>query len=250
MAGDGPVDLRAQLRRHLESLQAAGVLFVPGTLRAPLNVAPVPRVAAPVLQPEVPVDPRDSRRQELQLLAEEVAKCDKCRELFSTRTQTVFGTGPIDAALAFVGAAPGSDEEAQGEPFAGKAGELLSRIIGACHLTRDAVYLFNLIKCRPPKNRIPTDAECANCREFFDKQFDLVKPKHLVALGEFASRVLIGNRKGKLRGAVHDYRGVPLICTHHPLDILKDASGAKRTETGYDLKLLLEVMGREVPAPK
>jgi DNA polymerase len=251
MAADGSIDFRSQVRRHLESLQAAGLLFVPGALRTPLRI--VPHVeAAPVVQAEVAVDPFEARRHELTLLSAEVARCDKCTELFSTRTQTVFGTGPIDPEVAFVGEAPGPDEDAQGEPFVGKGGQLLSRIIAACGFTREYTYLFNAIKCRPPKNRTPTNAECANCREFFRRQFELVKPKYLVALGQFVSRLLTGQNAtlATLRGTVHEYRGVPLICTHHPDEIEKDTTGAKKRETWDDMKLLLRAMGRDVPTGK
>lgn len=248
MAADGSVDLRSQIRRHLESLQAAGLLFVPGALHAPLRVAPRAE-AAPVAQPEPLADPFETRRRELTLLAEEVAKCAKCSELYSTRMQTVFGTGPIDPEVAFVGQAPGPEEDAQGEPFVGKGGQLLSRIIAACGFTREHIYLFNAIKCRPPKNRLPTSTECVNCRDFFRRQFELVKPQYLVALGEFVSRALTAQNTtlAALRGTVHEYRGVPLICTHHPDEIEKDASGAKKRDTWDDMKLLLRTMGRDVP---
>jgi uracil-DNA glycosylase len=262
MAADGFVDIRSQIRRHLESLQAAGLLFVPNAIRAPLLVA-APRAAVePVAQLEPPIDPLETRRSELTLLAEEVAKCAKCSELFSTRMQTVFGTGPIDAEVAFVGQAPGSEEDAQGEPFAGKGGEVLSRIIAACGFTRERVYLFNAIKCRPPKNRLPTNAECANCRDFFRRQFELVKPKYLVSLGLFVSRLLTGQNAtlATLRGTVHEYRGVPLICTHHPDELVIDearqsaleaaAAGKRKRETWDDMQLLLRTMGRDVPTGK
>jgi DNA polymerase len=251
---EGSVDLIQQLRVHLESLRAAGVLFVPRAPDVPLRI--VPRApAAPIsaeAAPEVPADPFEVRRRDLEVLRDEVAACDKCSELFSTRLQTVFGTGPLDAEVAFVGAAPGSAEDAQGEPFAGKGGEVLGRMIGACGFTRGAVYLFNAIKCRPPKNRTPTSAECVNCRDFFRRQFELVKPQHVVALGEFVSRALTGKNVTlvELRGKVHEYRGVPLICTHHPDDIEKDATGRLKRETGFDLKLLLSALGREVPNNK
>src|SRR5439155_17990254 len=132
------------------------------------------------------------RRRELEVLRTEVAACDKCSELFSTRLQTVFGTGPLDAEVTFVGEAPGSEEDAQGEPFVGKGGQLLGRIIAACGFRREHIYLFNAIKCRPPKRRTPTNAECANCRDFFRRQFEAVRPKHLVALGPFAARLFTG----------------------------------------------------------
>lgn len=243
------VDLVQQLRAHLESLQAAGVLFVP---RAE-GLAPLRGAATQVVAPvEVAEDPFEVRRRELEVLRAEVVACDKCSELFSTRLQTVFGAGPLDAEVAFVGEAPGPDEDAQGQPFVGKGGQLLGRIIGACGFTHDRVYLFNAIKCRPPKNRTPTNAECANCRDFFRRQFDLVKPRHIVALGQFVSRLLSGQNAtlAQLRGKVHEYRGVPLICTHHPDDIEKDTTGRLKRETWDDVKLLLSAMGREVPGNK
>jgi DNA polymerase len=248
MSAGGPVDLGSQVRRHLESLQAAGVLFVPGAVGVPLRVAARAEPVAAAL-PEPPADPLDVRRRELATLAAEVEKCDRCAELFSTRTSPVFGIGPLGAEVAFVGVAPGSDEDAQGEPFVGKGGQLLGRMIAACGFTRASVYLCTVIKCRPPRNRTPTGAECANCRDFFRRQFELVGPKHVVALGEFVSRLLTAQKAplAALRGKVHEYRGVPLVCTHHPDEIEKDGSGEKRREAGFDLKLLLEVMGREVP---
>jgi uracil-DNA glycosylase len=259
MAGEGPIDLVQQVREHLASLQAAGVLLVPRG--APIAIPQLRLVPAPsesahprlvaVTEPES-ANPLESRRYELDVLRAEVAACDKCSELFSTRTQTVFGIGPLEPDVAFVGEAPGADEDAQGEPFVGKGGQLLGRIIAACGFTRDQTYLFNVIKCRPPKNRAPTNPECANCREFFRRQFDLVKPKHVVALGQFVSRLLTGQNAAlaALRGKVHQYRGAPLVCTHHPNDIEKDQTGKLKPETWDDMKLLLRAMGREVPGPK
>jgi DNA polymerase len=247
---EGTVDLAEQLRAHLESLRAAGVLLLPRPQKALViqRAAPAPAaVAAPT-----PEDPLQTRRRELDVLRAEVAACDKCSGLFATRLQTVFGSGAIDAEVLFVGAAPGPDEEAQGEPFAGKGGILLGRIINACGLTHDRVYLLNLIKCKTPKRRAPTNAECLNCRDFFRRQVELVRPKHVVALGEFAAKALTGKKAtlAELRGAVHQYRGVPLVCTHHPDDIDADAGGRLKREAWDDVKLLLATMGREVPGAK
>ena len=234
MAEDGTIDLVQQVRAHLESLRAAGVLLVPrGPAIAPRRVmAPAATVAPAVVAPEPEADPLETRRRELTVLAAEVAGCGKCSELFSTRSQTVFGTGPLDAEVAFVGEAPGPAEDAQGEPFVGKGGQLLGRIIAACGFTRDSVYLLNVIKCRPPKNRTPTNGECANCRDYFRRQFELVRPKHFVALGDLAVRLLSGQKESlpALRGTVHSYRGVPLVCTHHPDDMEKDTTGRLRPE--------------------
>ncbi len=248
---DGSIDLVQQVRSHLESLRAAGVLFVPrgeALVHAPLRVVAKQADVAPVVAPEQE-DPLETRQRELEVLRAEVAACDKCSELFATRLQTVFGTGPLDAEVAFVGEAPGSGEDAQGEPFVGKSGHLLRRIIAACQLPASREYLFNIIKCRPPKNRPTTTTECANCRDFFRRQFDLVKPKYVVALGLTASKLLTqkGGALSGLRGQVHEYRGVPLVCTHHPNDIENDETGQLKRETWDDMKLLLRTMGREVP---
>ena len=179
-----PIDYVSQLRAHLESLRAAGVMFVPRG--EPLKISPriaVAQGADASRSEEPPPDPLAERRRELTVLAGEVAGCDLCPELFPTRTQTVFGVGPIDPDVAFVGEAPGADEDRTGEPFVGKAGQLLTRIINGSGFKREEVYIFNTLKCRPPGNRTPKPEECANCRPFFDRQFDLVKPKHVVALG-------------------------------------------------------------------
>lgn len=238
-----PLDLAGHARLHLESLRAAGVLFVP---RGTALALPPPVGPAPV---EEGADPLEARRHELEVLRTEVAACDKCSELFSTRTQTVFGTGPLDAEVMFVGAAPGPDEDAQGEPFVGPGGQLLGRMVAACGFTREQVYLLNVIRCRPPKNRAPTAAECANCRDHFRRQFEAVRPRCVVALGAVAARLLAG-KKGTvadLRGAVLGYRAVPLVCTHHPDDIERDATGALKREAWDDLKLMLGALGRPVP---
>ncbi|HEY1186792.1 MAG TPA: uracil-DNA glycosylase [Gemmata sp.] len=256
---DDAIDLVQQVRAHLDAVRAAGVLFVPrgepltrARTALPNVAANGPREGAPAGSTTYAEDPLEVRRRELTVLGTEVARCDKCSELFGTRLQTVFGTGPLDPEVAFVGDAPGAAEDAQGEPFVGVGGPVLGRIIGACGFTRDRVYLFNAIKCRPPKNRPPTSAECANCRDIFRRQFELVKPRHLFALGHFVSKLLTGQNVplAELRGKVHQYRGVPLVCTHHPDDIERDRTGRLKRETGFDMKLLLTTMGREVPAPK
>src|SRR5262245_36384194 len=143
------IDLVRQLRTHLESLRAAGVQFVPRG--EPLTFAPA--VAATVEVAPAPADKLAERRRELAVLAAEVAACNRCEGLFSTRTQTVFGVGPIDPEVAFVGEAPGVDEDRIGEPFVGKAGQLLTRIINGSGFKREEVYIFNTLKCRPPGNR-------------------------------------------------------------------------------------------------
>lgn len=200
---------------------------------------------------EVPASP-EGRRKALVELALEVERCRRCEELYATRTQTVFGTGPLDAEICFVGEAPGADEDRQGEPFVGRAGQLLTRIIEAMGFKREEVYICNILKCRPPGNRTPTVEESRHCFPYFQRQFRLVRPKYLVALGNTAVRALLQTTAGvtKLRGRVYEFQGVPLICTYHPAALLRDPSGKMKRETWEDMKMLLRLMGRPVPNPR
>ena len=277
MSTEGQIDLAQQLLAHLESLRAAGVQFVPRgallelpTLIRPPALSALPArqtqtspttvsqsIASPAPSPNAPPptpspDTPDSRRLALTVLAKEISTCDLCSELYSTRTQTVFGVGPIDPDVAFVGEAPGADEDRKGEPFVGRAGQLLTKIIIASGFVRNEVYIFNTLKCRPPNNRQPHSSECENCRPFFQKQFDLVNPKYVVALGATAAKNLLQTSEsvGRLRGQVHTYRDRPLICTWHPSALLRDETGVKKRECWEDMKFLLRTMGRPIPEVK
>jgi DNA polymerase len=275
---DPRVALARQLKLHLESLRAAGVEFVPVVAPmtfappapplqpepiaepAPLRLAaqpdPAPPVSVPTMsglfdEPEAPVpDSPESRRHELTVLAATVSTCDRCPELYSTRTQIVFGVGPVDPDLCFVGEAPGADEDATGEPFVGRAGQLLNKIIAACGFRREEVYICNTLKCRPPNNRTPSPDERSNCREYFDRQLALVRPKYIVALGLTAAQNLLGTTlsMGRLRGKIHKYRDVPVVCTYHPAALLRNESWKK--DTWEDMKMLLRTMGRPIPGAK
>jgi uracil-DNA glycosylase len=260
-------DLSQQLLAHLESLRAAGIMFAPRgpalelpklswratELSSTPNLGQLEGTQSLLAPSPIPLpDSPEFRRQALTILASEISECNLCSELFSTRTQTVFGVGPLDPDVAFVGEAPGADEDRLGEPFVGKAGQLLNRIIGACGFTRKEVYIFNTLKCRPPNNRTPSPTECTNCRPYFERQFELVKPKHIVALGATAAKSLLqtGLGIGKLRGKVYQYGGRPLICTFHPSALLRDDSGAMKRDCWEDMKLLLQTMGRPIPDAK
>lgn len=190
----------------------------------------------------------DENRKALEVLAQEVCKCARCPELAAARTQTVFGVGPAGVDLCFVGEAPGADEDAQGEPFVGAAGQLLNRIITACKLKREEVYICNIIKCRPPGNRTPLPNEAANCRDYLEKQLDLVRPKFICALGGTAATNLLGTTlsMAKLRGRFHDYRGIPVLCTYHPAYLLPHRNPGAKKEVWEDMKMLLAKMGRPV----
>lgn len=191
----------------------------------------------------------DQRRTELQVLADQVRACVKCPELVASRTQTVFGVGPPGVELCLVGEAPGADEDAQGEPFVGAAGQLLNRILAACNLKREEVYICNTIKCRPPGNRTPLPNETANCRGYLESQIELVRPKFICALGTSAAQSLLGTTEalGKLRGRFHSFRGIPVLCTYHPAYLLPHRNPGKKRDVWEDMKMLLARMGRPVP---
>jgi uracil-DNA glycosylase family 4 len=277
MSDEGtPVDVEKQLRQHVESLRSAGVKWVPtpravaadkqpavpsGPETSSPRTPPSEPVALPVVQPilfgmadmgtagESDGDGLEKRRQELAALAQRVAACQRCPELVVTRTQTVFGVGPLDPELCFVGEAPGANEDARGEPFVGDAGQLLNRIITACGMKREDVYICNIIRCRPPGNRLPLVHEAGNCREYLEKQLELVRPKFICALGGCAAQNLLGTTAsiGKLRGRFHDYQGIPVMCTYHPAFLLPSRSPHRKKDVWEDMKTLLARMGRPIP---
>ena len=163
--------------------------------------------------------------------------CLRCK-LGPTRTNIVFGQGNPNADLMFVGEAPGADEDVQGVPFVGRAGQLLTKIIEAMGLQRDEVYIANVIKCRPPQNRNPEQDEIDTCQPFLFRQIDAIKPKVIVALGSFAARTLLGTLDpiSRLRGRVHEYRGTKLVPTFHPAYLLRNPSSKR--EVWEDMKLV------------
>ncbi|MBL8793864.1 MAG: uracil-DNA glycosylase [Planctomycetia bacterium] len=279
-------DLARQARQHLASLKSAGIEFLPFAKQAapppatpPAAPAPAPRVATPPVSVPAPPKPAptsepaviaatalfnepaiaaateevlspDQRRQELTVLAERVKSCTRCDELVANRSRTVFGVGPISPDLCFIGEAPGMDEDRKGEPFVGAAGQLLNRIIAACGLKREEVYIANICKCRPPQNRTPLPPEAANCREYLDRQLELVKPKFICTLGACATQNLLQTRIGimKLRGSWQEYRGIPVMCTLHPSYLLHVPEAKK--DVWDDMKKLLQRMGRPIPGQK
>jgi DNA polymerase len=261
-----PDELAYHVAQHVESLRLAGVSFLPASASFALPVlSPSPTVAAAPADPvarstDLLFSPPESssvadgpsleqRRQELDALRQRVAACQRCPHLAGTRTQTVFGVGPLDPELAFVGEAPGGDEDQQGEPFVGAAGQLLNRIITACGMKREEVYICNILRCRPPGNRTPNAEEAANCREFLERQLEIVRPKFICALGGCAAQNLLGTTTGigMLRRRFHDYKGIPVLCTYHPAFLLPHRSPDKKKDVWEDMKMLLARMGRTVP---
>jgi DNA polymerase len=168
---------------------------------------------------------------------EELGECTRCK-LRQGRKTIVFGVGNPKAWLVFVGEAPGADEDQQGEPFVGRAGQLLTRIIEAMKLTREQVYICNIIKCRPPGNRNPESDEIAACEPFLIKQLQAIKPKLICALGTFAAQTLLRTKEpiSKLRGRFHSYQGIPILPTFHPAYLLRNPHEKKTV--WEDMKLL------------
>lgn len=210
------------------------------------NVQPLAnRRADTAVFSEMPL-PSEERGPALTVLSEEVAKCALCPELARTRKQTVFGVGNPNARLVFFGEAPGADEDRMGEPFVGKAGQLLTKIIEACTLKREDVYIMNVLRCRPPGNRNPTPEESRNCRPFFERQFDIIRPEFVCCLGSIAASTLLGTTTpvGRLRGKFHDQSGMKVVVTYHPAYLLRNA-GAKK-HVWADMKMLMKEMGIEV----
>lgn len=257
-------ELRRQAKGHIESLRLAGVEWLPAPAagaapprwteaapalkEAPVVAHAVVAVSTPVV-PAAAEAPAGDTRIALQLLAQEVAKCEKCPELVVSRSRTVFADGAPGADLCFVGEAPGADEDAQGVPFVGAAGQLLNKIIAACGLKREDVYICNILKCRPPGNRTPLPDEAAKCRGFLDRQLELAKPKYICALGSCAAQNLLNTTTslGKLRGRFHDYRGIPVLVTYHPAYLLPHRNPDKKKDVWEDMKMLLARMGKPIP---
>ncbi|MBI1311889.1 uracil-DNA glycosylase [bacterium] len=186
---------------------------------------------------------RSERETQLTSLADRVAACIRCQELAETRTQTVFGVGNPEADIMFLGEAPGADEDRQGEPFVGRAGKLLNDIITACRLTREEVYICNILRCRPPGNRTPNPQEAANCREFLDGQIEIVNPKYIICWGSCAAQNLLDTKAaiGKLRGEFFDYKGIKVLCTYHPSYLLRQPAAKK--DVWEDMKFFRADMG-------
>jgi len=180
--------------------------------------------------------------------------CVKCPHLASSRKNVVFGVGSLEASLMFVGEAPGADEDEQGEPFVGKAGQLLTKIIQAMGLTRETVYIGNILKCRPDTpgqtagNRKPTGEEMATCLPYLHEQIDLIRPKVLVALGATAVEGLLGRTAGitRLRGNWQTYRGIPLMPTYHPAYLLRNQALSEKRRVWEDMLQVMEKTGMPI----
>jgi DNA polymerase len=253
---------RDQLTEHLKFAAELGIegisrdpvwrtrvdsgLEPPGTTPEQADTAANIEAALPA-DAAVPVVIAGSPAEALATLRVEIGPlCTRCKLGALGRRQVVFGEGNPSAQLMFVGEGPGADEDEQGVPFIGRAGQLLTKIIEAIHLTRDQVYIANVVKCRPPQNRNPEPDEIATCEPFLFQQIDIIKPRVVVALGKFAAQTLLRTEDpiSRLRGRIFDYRGdAKLIPTFHPAYLLRNP-GSKR-DVWEDMKLVSRILNSE-----
>lgn len=178
----------------------------------------------------------------LQMVADKVSVCTKCSELVEYRKQTVFGEGNENAEIVFIGEAPGEKEDDSGRPFVGPAGNLLTNILKAFGFNREDVYIMNILRCRPPRNRTPTPEEACNCRPFLDLQLKIINPKIIVCLGNVAAQNLLRTKTtiSALRGEILEYNGSKVICTFHPSYLLHNPS--EKEKAAEDMRLLLQTL--------
>jgi DNA polymerase len=251
---DRPVDTNKAVRQHLEMAD----FFTGFVVKGDKSNDCVPLQAE---QKQTVNDVDDSKTTEgansaqvLEEIASEVRQCCKC-SLSETRTNGVPGEGDPKARLMFVGEAPGADEDAQGRPFVGRAGQLLDKIIVACGLTREEVFIGNILKCRPPGNRDPRPDEIISCLPYLQRQIEAIEPEIIVALGAHAARTLLDTNKsiGQLRGHFQEYYpglGLPpvkLMATYHPAYILRNYTADTRRKVWEDMKKVVTELGLPVP---
>ena len=202
------------------------------------NLAPLPEVRLAA----------NDKPAALTAIQEDIGDCTRCPLAYAGRRKIVFADGNPSARLMFVGEGPGADEDAQGLPFVGKAGQLLNNMIGAMGLNRDQVYIANIVKCRPPANRTPEPVEANTCSQFLLRQIDVVQPEVIVALGSTAATYLLGVKRSLsgLRGSWYTCRGAKLVVTYHPAFLLRDPR--QKGEAWKDLQMVMKELGLKAPA--
>ena len=226
-----------EITDSMKQPKSVGKLAEAGSIPSPTEKrATVPPVVAPN-SPDLLISARMS--ESLVAIQEDLGDCQRCK-LSQGRNKIVFGSGNPKAEIVFVGEGPGADEDAQGVPFVGRAGQLLTDMIEkGMKLRREDVYICNIVKCRPPENRKPERDEVAACRPFMERQIDAVKPKVICALGATAAETMLGTKEsmGRLRGQRYEFHGIPLIVTYHPAFLLRDPT--RKRDSWEDLKLVL-----------
>ena len=223
---------------HMEAAREA--VFAAAMQAAGTADAPIP---APVHQD------RDARARKAAALAEldekQVSVCQKCA-LHQSRTNTVFGVGNPDAGVVFVGEAPGRDEDLRGEPFVGRAGQLLNKILAAIGFRREDIYIANVLKCRPPENRDPVADEVVQCEPYLIRQLEIIEPRVICALGRIAAQTLLKTSSSltRMRTEVHDYHGIPMVATYHPAALLRNPNWKRPAwEDVQKLRALYDQLG-------
>jgi DNA polymerase len=258
--------LRSERAFGLEAV-AISPAAISGVSQAQPTVAPQVVQVQPAARPELfepvteeqLVDPNNfpftspvlERPQKLALLGEldtkEVKICTKCR-LCETRKNTVFGEGDADAKIFFIGEGPGENEDLQGRPFVGRAGELLNKMIAGMGLKREDVYIANIVKCRPPMNRVPAPDEVATCTPYLVRQLEIIRPRVIVTLGLPSAKYMLNTKMpmGKLRGQWHHWRGIKLMPTFHPAYLLRSYTEENRAAVWSDLKQVMSEVGLRI----
>jgi DNA polymerase len=233
--------LLASLKVYLEELKESGVDGLPYAIAA-ADETRVPQTVEAAAVAGGTGETLDDIRADL-------GECCRCG-LGKTRTNLVFGVGDPHARIVFVGEAPGRDEDLQGEPFVGEAGQLLTKIIQAMGLERSEVYICNVLKCRPPNNRNPLPEEIGHCHPYLLRQLKAIGPGAIVALGTFAAQTLLKTREpiSRLRGKFHDYHGIPLMPTFHPAFLLRNAN--MKRQVWDDMQQVMKLLGMEIPNKK
>ena len=263
-------DIKSRLRLHLRAEKAFGLKSLPVSAKAELPAAQVESVA-PVVKPTEVKKPKatelflpdadsppfpvinhspDAKKSLLIALDDkEVRGCTKCR-LCETRTNTVFGEGDPNAKIFFIGEGPGENEDLQGRPFVGRAGDLLNKWIAAMTLQREQVFIANIVKCRPPGNREPAPDEVATCTPYLQRQLEIIRPQVIITLGRPSAQYMLQSKlaMGKLRGQWHDWRGIKLMPTYHPAYVLRSYNYPTRAAVWSDLQMVMEELG--IPIPK
>jgi uracil-DNA glycosylase family 4 len=222
-------------------------LFGAGEPQPPTNLVPL-TPAAPVFDAP-PLSLEEKRSRLIALDDNEVRGCTKCR-LCETRTNTVFGEGDPDAQIFFIGEGPGENEDLSGRPFVGRAGELLNKWIAAMGLRREQVFIANIVKCRPPNNRVPAPDEVATCTPYLQRQLEIVRPKVIMTLGLPSAKYMLqlNLSMGKMRGNWYDWRGIKLMPTYHPAYVLRQYTVETRSAVWNDLKKVMAELALPIPS--
>ena len=251
------VELRGQGKANLTASRSAMAALI--AAKAASAEEPPAREVTPAKMVipagiEAPAANSGGKAARMAALQAEALACQKCPHLVATRTQVVFGVGNLDAEIMFVGEAPGADEDLQGEPFVGKAGQLLTKIIATMGFSRDEIYIGNILKCRPDMppgdsgNRKPRPEEMATCLPYLVEQIHIVQPKVLVALGATAMLGLTGSAlpMNQLRGRWHEFEQFPLMATYHPSYLLRNQSNSEKRKVWEDMLLVLQKLGKPI----